>query len=111
MNGSDHEVSNRVNFNVSTTAVSSGGSFEEQDFSLYPSPTDGLLHIDLHDSEEFILEVSATSLSGKLVRLLNFEENLQKKTASINLSGKARGIYVVSIVTTNTTQTRKVILE
>ncbi len=104
------EPGERQYFTVSNNPASSGGSLEDQDFSLYPSPTDGLLHIDLQDSEEYILEIRATSLSGKQICLLKFEEHQQKKTASINLSGNAGGIYVVSIITPKATLNRKVIL-
>jgi len=111
MNGSGHEISNRVYFSVQTNAVSSGYSLAEENLSIYPSPSDGLLHIDLNDSEENIRAIRATTLSGKLVLVQNFEENQWRNSASMNLSGNKPGIYMISIITSASSMTRKVVLK
>jgi hypothetical protein len=110
MNGSGHEISNRVYFSVQTNVVSSGSLSVDETLQMYPSPTEGLLHIDLRQSDEHILAIHATTLSGKQVLSQNFEENQWRKSASINISGNSPGIYLIHCITDKSSVTRRVVL-
>ncbi len=110
MNGTRHEISNRVYFSVNSNAVSSRYPETEYTITLYPSPTDGVIHIDLSSLREDIISISATTLSGVLVYKQDFEENQWKETESINLSGNEKGVYLIHIDTGKSSMTRKVIL-
>ncbi len=110
MNGSAHEISNRVYFSVKSSTVSSRYLSTGEPITIYPSPTDGLLHFDFNDFKENMIRISATTLSGKMVYTQNFNENQLKRTGSINLSGNKKGIYLIRMITNKSSITRKIII-
>jgi hypothetical protein len=111
MNGTAHRISNRVPFAVSENAVSTGYDLLEESIRIYPSPTDGLLHIELHAPNENMLAIRATSLSGQQVLLDTFDETQDIKMTTMDLSGNTPGVYFISIITATSSSTRKVMLE
>ena len=110
MNGSGHEISNRVEFRVQTEVVSSESSLAEKSLSVYPSPGHGRVHIDLNNTGEAILAIRVTSLTGKLVLSQDHKDSPGRKSTSIDLSGNKPGIYMISVITAESSMTRKVVL-
>jgi Secretion system C-terminal sorting domain len=69
--------------------------------SLFPNPTQDLLHIDSKDSE--ITEITISDMSGRVV----FHQNGSAETLS--LGNLQNGIYNATIVTTSGAKTKKII--
>ena len=111
MNGTEHEISNRVYFSVESGVVSSGQSLTNETITIYPSPTDGLLNIDFNNYKEVVKTINITTLSGKLILSKSFKENNFKNLETINLSGHNNGIYIIQIITNKSSVTRKIILK
>lgn len=111
MNGSEHEISNRAYFSVQTDVVSLTYPIAEESLIIYPSPSNGLIHINLNNSNDNIVAISATALTGKLVLQKSYDENQEIKKATLDLSGNNPGIYLISILTGTRSSTRKVLLK
>lgn len=80
----------------------SSDDFVLENFNIYPNPTTDILNIELDNS--LILEkVLIYNTSGQLVK------EISEKT--INLSGFAKGIYNVQVITNQGEATRKVVVK
>ncbi|NOR74126.1 MAG: T9SS type A sorting domain-containing protein, partial [Draconibacterium sp.] len=110
MNGSEHEISNRVYFSVKSNAVFAKDYLSNESISIYPSPTDGVLNIELSNYNEKIKTIKVTSISGKLVFSRKLVDNKLAKKQTINLSGNKKGIYIISIVTNSSIFIDKILL-
>jgi len=110
MNGTEHEISNRVYFSVKSNAVSSKDYLSNKSITIYPSPTDGVLNIELSNSKENIKTINVSSISGKLVFSRNIVDSVLAKKQTINLSGNKKGMYVIRIVTDSSIFTSKILL-
>src|SRR5690606_24285630 len=66
----------------------------ENDFKIYPNPTNGLIVIEKNFNEATTIEV--INLSGKLILNTDFKTNENQKI--IDLSSLAPGIYFVKIL-------------
>jgi hypothetical protein len=111
MNGSNHEISNRTYFSVESNVVSSLVTPTDKTISVYPSPTDGLVNININNFKEKITRISVTTLSGKFIFLQDYEKNELSNSKTIDLSGNKKGVYIISLITDNSSITRKIILQ
>lgn len=111
MNGSGPEISNRVDFRVQTEVVSTESSLAEESISVYPSPSQGQLHIDLNNTGETIRAIRVTSLTGKLIFSQDLKDSPGRNRTSVDLSGNKPGFYMVSVITAESSMTRKIVLQ
>ena len=81
-------------------------NLQENDFFIYPNPGNGLFYIDLiHLNQPVQIEIF-TSM-GKLLKPPIDETN---GITSINLSGSAKGIYFVKVISGKVSTTKKIVL-
>ena len=73
---------------------------------VYPNPTEGKLYIENPSSDNFSYNIF--NINGQLVRS---EENISGSGADINMSSLSKGVYFVKLITTEQTETHKVILK
>ncbi len=91
-------VSNTVYLDINTGQK----NISNQNISIYPNPTNGLLKIETDKEYQIII----TNVSGK--KIINKQIN---KKATINLSDNKSGIYFIKFISKNNTFVRKIILE
>jgi hypothetical protein len=73
---------------------------------IYPNPTDGKLFIDNPSTDKFSYEIF--TVNGKLV---SSRDNITGPRAEVDLSGFAKGTYLVDVRTTGKKVTNKLILK
>ncbi len=73
---------------------------------VYPNPAEGRLYIQNPSSDRFSYNIF--NINGKLVAS---EQHIAGPGTDINLSDLARGVYFIKLVTTEQTETHKVILK
>ena len=79
---------------------------DDELFEVWPNPSQGLLNIANHgDSETFNVEVY--DLTGKKVLQKEF---LSEDRAIVDMSHLAKGAYIISVITSETRQSQKLIL-
>ena len=76
--------------------------------SVYPNPTHGLTTLQLDDNITGNVDLVVTSLEGKVLERLHFE-NQNSKHLSIDLTSYAQGIYIVSGVINSEVFSTKII--
>ena len=74
--------------------------------SIYPNPTEGILHVKNPSTDKFSYEIY--SINGKLVAS---RHNITGSTVEVDLSDFAKGMYFVDVRNTEKTQTHKIILK
>lgn len=72
---------------------------ENYSFSIYPNPTEGKITIQAENLEQ----VYVYNFAGRLIKTTNRRE--------LNLSQEAKGIYFVKVITSEGSQTKKLVLE
>jgi uncharacterized repeat protein (TIGR01451 family) len=75
----------------------------KENFQVYPNPSKGLMNVDLKETNSLIQVITT-----------NGEVILEKRAnglTSIDLSGEAKGIYVLKIISSGQTSVRKIIIE
>ncbi len=76
------------------------------ELKIYPSPTTGILNVNLSENNDFTLRLFNTN--GQLVLQNNYYEQSSSK---LNLSDYRTGIYVLEITINNTIYTEKIIIQ
>lgn len=89
--------------NFSTKEHLSVDDFSQESITLYPNPTDGIVHIE--NAEGFQVEVF--NILGKVV--LNKAHITNQET--LNLSNLTAGVYYVKLQNENTTEVKKVVVK
>lgn len=77
--------------------------------SVYPNPTEGLINVELSSAEENY-EIKIYNMMGQLVCHAEREE-AHSQSLTMNLSGKAKGIYLIKCVRKEGIEVRRVVLE
>lgn len=72
------------------------------DVSVYPNPTNGIVHISFHKEEPFNLYVR--SESGQLI---HYEEQTASSQYMVDITSFPRGVYLLTIEMKNNTITKK----
>lgn len=74
----------------------------DQDFTIYPNPVKNWLHIKLSNIRA---EIKLHDINGKL--LLN--QKLSSRTNAIDISNVESGVYLLTINTENSSETKRII--
>ncbi|RMG85119.1 MAG: T9SS C-terminal target domain-containing protein [Bacteroidetes bacterium] len=77
-------------------------------FSVFPSLTDGVVHIQLEDANDGLRLVEIVHLSGQIIEAFSFAPNDEKQQLDINLKGYPSGGYWVRVRSEKGTGVRKV---
>ena len=104
---SDGEGSDNQYFVISVEFVSGLEElFSEEGILIYPNPTEGSLYIQNPSSDRFSYNIY--NINGKLVAN---EQHISGSGREVNLSNLSKGVYFVKLITTEQTETHKVILK
>ena len=71
---------------------------------VYPNPSNGLFTINLSDIKDSKVKLEVYNLIGEKV----WENNFNKENTTINLSQLSKGIYYLSVKSSNNTITKKI---
>ncbi|MEP2770607.1 MAG: ELWxxDGT repeat protein [Fulvivirga sp.] len=75
------------------------------EFRVYPNPTSDYLNFDLSDFKNENIKIRILDTSGRLVRRLDFNDSNQ----SINIENLKSGIYILQLVTSDLSSTKRII--
>jgi hypothetical protein len=75
--------------------------------NVYPNPAHEVVNVTLPSSISDVYKIKLVNVLGAVV----YEETVTKGNASINLSGKAKGIYFLSVEANNQKATKKIVVE
>ena len=73
--------------------------------SLYPNPTNGLLHIESTESIEYV------TVYDKLGKLVFEQKALNNESADVDLSGVATGVYTIHVATSGGTTIENIVIQ
>lgn len=79
------------------------------DDTLFPNPASDKINIKL-DKPEFIREIKLLDLQGQEIKIENFEYHLNNDTIEIQSNQLKSGTYLISVVTSNSIRTFKVLI-
>ena len=99
---------NPVNVTVSQEGMVGISEIQQRNLILYPNPNDGKFTISTRDHSITAMTVRITDIQGKEIKTI---ECNGKERYSFDLSGQAKGNYLVRITTGETSFVRKVIVE
>lgn len=88
------------------TCQLSNPDFEEQNFEIYPNPSDGLVNILVKDLDQNAT-VTVFDISGKKV----FSGSIENEVSTLNLGNLNSGIYIIELVTGNQSSHKKLVLK
>lgn len=90
--------------NVNATYITgSEEAAQEPDFSFYPNPTSGIIHLDSYQGLESA-QIEILSLTGQFISTTNFAYLL-------NLDWLADGVYILNLVSRSSMQARLLVLK
>ncbi len=94
------------NYNPSTNI----NDFSQNDFSIYPNPTNGIVNIFLKNEISANTGIVVSSINGRVVLSKNYNTT-NRKNISIDLTGNAKGVYFVNIKSGGKVSSEKIILK
>ena len=97
-----------VNVTVSQEGTVGVPELQSGNLRIFPNPTNGIFNIATSDHTILYIIVNITDLTGKLIKSQVCQG---KEIYSINLSGQAKGTYLLRISTRETTRVHKIIVE
>jgi len=84
-------ISESKTINVELSVTTDITEFVISDLKIYPNPSNGLLHLEFLDSDDYSIIIY--DISGSVV----YENNVNGGKHVVDLSSKAKGIYFVSV--------------
>ena len=100
--GCDYIDTIRVTFSVCVGLNEKAGL---PGFTIYPNPTNGLFTVNTPAAERATIEV--VNLQGKVI----YKNNLTSSNQLIDLSANAKGVYFVTVTTTNGVEIQKMVIQ
>jgi hypothetical protein len=105
----DSFTSNKLYAINACSAASTTGleeiAHQEYSMKVYPNPTNNILTIEMQNSHS-INSITITSLSGQKM----FSGQLTESRTQLDVSGFAKGIYLVSVASDHITDTQKLVI-
>ena len=93
--------SNVVSVNFSNTS---------SNFLFYPNPVKDVLTVSLQTIQNHFASLSLTSVDGKTVKTIQLSSGNSNSSVSFNVSGIAKGIYLLTLRDGNTIKSSKVLI-
>lgn len=93
-------------FDTSFAAVSDYNQLD-QEITIYPNPTKGIVSIKVHSQETGIMSITVCDLNGKLLRTIS-PESFVMPALSIDLTWLNNGIYLLNFHTEQGTLTKRI---
>ena len=81
----------------------------DNNISIFPNPVTSNTTLNIESDYIGIVLVQINSLEGKLVRELKFNKNSRLVSRNLNLEGLDKGVFVISIITEDSIQSRNII--
>ena len=97
-----------VNVTVSQDGVVGISEIQEGNLIIYPNPNNGIFSISTRDRSIATLTVTITDMQGKEVKTIVCKG---KDIYPVDLSGQAKGSYLLRVTTGESTFVRKIVVE
>ncbi len=78
--------------------------------NIYPSPSSGIVSVNVEKVTSPMMDVSVTNVVGKVVKQMSFDKS-EGNVMSIDLSNEANGNYLVKIVTASETILKRAVIQ
>lgn len=99
----------QITIEVVTCTYTDHSTDASDQFLLFPVPSNGMVHILGNNLQDAVMEISIFTLSGKLLKKLNYHV-LDQNGAGLNVQPLADGIYLLKIESGNATCFKKLII-
>jgi hypothetical protein len=106
---SDTSYSNTVYANIQNTGVATTPGSEA--LQLYPNPTTGKLNLKYLGAQKHALTITVSDISGKQLSKRQYLDIDHGFTAELDLSGYAKGVYLIQTTIDNQTFNNRIILK
>ena len=110
MESADGDVNGAAVLNVTFTTTGGGTGVRSipagYSSLIYPNPTEGKLYIKNPSTDKFSYRIY--TLNG---RLISSRQHITGATTELDLSGLAKGMYIINVRTTDKTESHKIILK
>lgn len=86
-------ISNNTMWNFTTQTVNSVSDLNDSKFLIYPNPASGIFRISLPNNPRE-LNVSVIDINGRIIEQIN---NITDNETSIDVTGYAKGVYIIKL--------------
>ena len=93
------------NINVTFSVCTGVNENVASNFTIYPNPTDGWITVKIAANDKGEIEV--TNIQGKVI----YKNTLNSNAQNIDLSANAKGVYFVTVTTTNGVEIQKMVIQ
>lgn len=93
------------NINITFSVCTGVNESVASHFTIYPNPTNGWITVKTAANDKGAIEV--TNLQGKVI----YKNTLNSNTQNIDLSANAKGVYFVTVTTTNGVEVQKMVIQ
>jgi hypothetical protein len=77
--------------------------------ALYPNPSSGIIKVVFNDIP--VNNIDVVNILGQVVKSIKLDPSKSRTSESIDLSGNAKGLYIINISTNETSSSYKVVLD
>jgi hypothetical protein len=84
-------------------------SLYKEKMILYPNPSSGIVNVKYPDIP--VTKIDVVNVLGQVVKSIKVDANSAEISKSIDLSGEAKGVYVVNVSTHDTSSSYKIVLD
>jgi hypothetical protein len=108
-NSSIRGIGWEVYYEVGNVGIEENSAF--QNVKLYPNPAQNLVNISFRAPQANMLKVSIVTISGMLVYSNNIDNFSGTYSEAINVSGMARGVYFLNLLSDQGNLVKKLVIE
>jgi hypothetical protein len=77
---------------------------------IYPNPTPGMFTIEMDNPVFGELKIDILNHGGKQILKIKFEKTIEHFSSQIDLSGQAKGMYIINLLIDKYLATRKLVV-
>ena len=99
-------LSDPIQINI-TSNVGVAELLSKANVSVYPNPTEGMLHVNLHGYKSEVITMNVINSTGQLVKTYE----IMKGTNEFNLSSLPKGMYVIELINGTSKSSSKILLQ
>ena len=94
----------------SLVGINENSSLTKMDFTIYPNPADKVLNIEIYNLGRQELEIEIYTVTGEVIYQKQYDNIDSNFVSQLDLSGYAKGIYLVKVMQANTVYVGKVVV-
>ena len=111
INNSSARISNQALFSVEEGSSGFNGYGLENEFMVYPSPTDGMVKLKIPVASHNEVSIQIISMGGKVIFEREFQTRTSENYRDLDLSGNAPGFYIVRLKSGSLALSRKLVIK